>query len=93
VSRPPGDEVDPGASEQLRNGFDAEEKADALRERCERLNGRQDLDAMTRREVTYCFLRLGNLDNGAFERLGRYNARLWRQTAQTLFLLQSTRRR
>jgi hypothetical protein len=45
------------------------------------------------RELTYCFLRLGNLDNGAFERLGRYNAALWKQTAQTFFLLQSVRHR
>jgi hypothetical protein len=45
------------------------------------------------REVTYCFLRLGNLDNGAFDRLARYNAALWKQTAQTLFLLQSIRHR
>jgi hypothetical protein len=44
------------------------------------------------RELTYSFLRLGNLDNGAFERLGRYHAGLWRQTAQTLFLLQTIRR-
>jgi hypothetical protein len=45
------------------------------------------------RELTHCFLRLGNLDDGAFERLGRYNAALWKQTAQTLLLLGSTRRR
>ena len=45
------------------------------------------------RELTYCFLRLGNLDSGAFERLGRYNAALWKQTAQTLFLLGPIRRR
>ena len=45
------------------------------------------------RDLTYCFLRLGNLDNGAFERLGRYNAALWKQTAQTLLLLGSIRRR
>jgi hypothetical protein len=45
------------------------------------------------RELTHCFLRLGNLDGGAFERLGRYNAALWKQTAQTLLLLGSTRRR
>jgi hypothetical protein len=45
------------------------------------------------REPTHCFLRLGNLDSGAFERLGRYNAALWKQTAQTLLLLGSTRRR
>src|SRR5262249_9462702 len=44
-------------------------------------------------ELTHCFLRLVNLDGGAFERLGRYNAALWKQTAQTLLLLGSTRRR
>ena len=49
--------------------------------------------ALSLRELTYCFLRLGNLDGGAFERLGRYNAALWKQTAQTLLLLGSTRRR
>jgi len=48
---------------------------------------------MSARELTYCFLRLGNLDNSAFERLGRYNAALWKQTAQTLFLLRSIGRR
>jgi hypothetical protein len=49
--------------------------------------------ALSPRELTYCFLRLGNLDGGAFERLSRYNAALWKQTAQTLLLLGSTRRR
>ena len=49
--------------------------------------------ALSPRELTYCFLRLGNLDGGAFERLGRYNAALWKQTAQTLFLLGPVRRR
>jgi hypothetical protein len=34
------------------------------------------------RELTHCFLRLGNLDGGAFERLGRYNAALWKQPAR-----------
>jgi hypothetical protein len=48
---------------------------------------------MSARDLTYCFLRLGNLDGGAFERLGRYNAALWKQTAQTLLLLGATRRR
>jgi hypothetical protein len=59
-------------------GFDGSEDADA-----------GDVRSLPR-ALTYCFLRLGNLDNGAFERLGRYHAALWRQTAQTLFLLQST---
>jgi hypothetical protein len=49
--------------------------------------------ASSPRELTYCFMRLGNLDSGAFERLGRYNAALWKQTAQTLLLLGSIRRR
>ena len=49
--------------------------------------------SLSARELTYCFLRLGNLDSGAFERLGRYNAALWKQTAQTLFLLGPIRRR
>ena len=48
--------------------------------------------SLSARELTYCFLRLGNLDSGAFERLGRYNAALWKQTAQTLFLLGPIRR-
>jgi hypothetical protein len=49
--------------------------------------------ALSPRELTHCFLRLGNLDSGAFDRLGRYNAALWKQTAQTLLLLGSIRRR
>jgi hypothetical protein len=49
--------------------------------------------SLSARELTCCFLRLGNLDSGAFERLGRYNAALWKQTAQTLFLLGPIRRR
>ena len=49
--------------------------------------------ALSPRELTHCFLRLGNLDGGAFERLGRYNAALWKQTAQTLLLLGPIRRR
>jgi hypothetical protein len=49
--------------------------------------------ALSPRELTYCFLRLGNLDTGAFERLGRYNGALWKQTVQTLLLLGSIRRR
>jgi hypothetical protein len=44
------------------------------------------------RDLTCRFLRLSKVDNGAFERLGRYNSALWKQTAQTLFLLQTIRR-
>jgi hypothetical protein len=49
--------------------------------------------SLSTRELTDSFLRLGNLDNGAFDRLGRYNAALWKQTLQTLLLLQSIQHR
>jgi hypothetical protein len=35
-------------------------------------------------DVARRFLRLADLDNGVFERLGRYEATLWRQVRQTL---------
>jgi hypothetical protein len=49
-----------------------------------------DYDAATR-TLTYCFLRLANLDSAVFDRLGRYEAVLWRQTVQTLLALGSAR--
>ena len=42
-------------------------------------------------DVARRFLRLADLDNGGFERLGRYEAALWRQTRQTLFTLEALR--
>jgi hypothetical protein len=45
------------------------------------------------RQLSYCFLRLANLDSGVFERLNRYEAALWRQTVQTLFALNPLRQR
>jgi hypothetical protein len=93
MSGPRRDELDRVTSRQLRNTFDEEGQEYAKQDRCERLDDRQEIAALTSRTLTYCFLRLGNLDSGAFERLGRYNAALWRQTVQTLFLLQSTQRR
>jgi hypothetical protein len=45
------------------------------------------------RRLTQSFLRLANLDQGAFERLGRYEATLWRQIVQTVFVLRPRRRR
>jgi hypothetical protein len=43
------------------------------------------------RTLTYCFLRVTNLDNGAFKRLNRYEAALWRQTLQILVALRAIR--
>jgi hypothetical protein len=42
-------------------------------------------------DVAQHFLRLANLDNGVFERLGRYEMALWRQVRQTLFTLEAIR--
>jgi hypothetical protein len=38
-------------------------------------------------EMAQSFLRLANLNNSAFERIGRYEAALWKQAAQILLLL------
>jgi hypothetical protein len=45
------------------------------------------------RQLTLCFQRLANLDNGVFERLGRYESAIARQVLRTLYLLQSVRTR
>ncbi|MBR1257758.1 hypothetical protein JQ634_29235 [Bradyrhizobium sp. AUGA SZCCT0240] len=43
------------------------------------------------RQLTLCFQRLGNLDHGVFERLGRYESAIGRQVLKTLYLLRSVR--
>ncbi len=43
------------------------------------------------RDLAHCFLRLANLDDGVFERLGRCELALSRQVTRTLFLLKSAR--
>jgi hypothetical protein len=44
-------------------------------------------------ELARCFLRLANLPNFVFDRLGRYETAIWRQVAQVLFALDSLDRR
>jgi hypothetical protein len=44
-------------------------------------------------ELTQCYLRLANLPNFALDRLSRYEATLWRQAGQTLFILDTLDRR
>src|SRR5215831_7215767 len=44
------------------------------------------------RVVAQRFLRLSNLDPSLFDRVGRYEARLWRQAAQTIWTLDALRR-
>jgi hypothetical protein len=45
------------------------------------------------REITHAFQRQNNFDNGAFDRLGRYEAALWRQMIKTLMILRHRVRR
>lgn len=47
---------------------------------------------IVRSNIARSFLQLTNLDSGAFERLGRYEMSLWRQTVQIVLLLNSINR-
>jgi hypothetical protein len=44
-------------------------------------------------ELARCFLRLAHLPSGALDRLSRYEATLWRQVGQILFMLDALDRR
>ena len=59
-------------------------------EKCARLSKYSSPGAtsLSGSELARCFLRLADLDNGIFERLGRYEPALWRQVRQTIFTLQ-----
>jgi len=46
----------------------------------------------SRDAIAQAFLRLGRTDNRVFERLGRYEMNMWRQTLQTILLLNSITR-
>jgi hypothetical protein len=41
--------------------------------------------------LAQCFLRLSNLDPTLLDRVGSYEARLWRQAAQTIWTLDAMR--
>ena len=43
------------------------------------------------RAIAQCFLRLSNLDPTLLDRVGSYEARLWRQAAQTIWALEAMR--
>jgi len=44
------------------------------------------------RTIAQCFLRLSNVDPALLDRVGSYEARLWRQAAQTMWILDAIRR-
>jgi hypothetical protein len=59
-------------------------------------NGRDDLPASEQpwsksRTIAQCFLRLSHLDPTLLDRVGSYEARLWRQIAQPIWTLEAMR--
>ena len=75
------------------NGSSHADQSAYIDDQCDPRAAPRDDPGGRSRNLTYCFLRLVNLDNGVFERLGRYEAALWRQIVQTLFALQTVRHR
>jgi hypothetical protein len=53
--------------------------------------GKQDSTRADLYEFAVCFLRLEKFNNGMLDLIGRYETRLWRQVAQTMLILESTR--
>jgi len=51
------------------------------------------LTADPSRDIAISFLRLANLDSEIVDRLSRYESGLWRQLVQTIFALQTLKRR
>jgi hypothetical protein len=49
--------------------------------------------AIPSRDIALSYLRLANLDHELIDKLSRYEAGLWRQAVQTLFALQTLKRR
>jgi hypothetical protein len=73
------------------NGPCDDYRRNAVDHQCETLTVSPESAVSAWRELTYCFLRLANLDNSAFDRIGRYEGHLWRQISHTLFALQAVR--
>ena len=83
----------PQPARHSRNGLSHVDQSGSIDHQCDPREASRDDPGGISRNLTYCFLRLANLDNGVFERLGRYEAALWRQIVQTLFALQTVRHR
>jgi hypothetical protein len=56
-------------------------------------NGNPEAAEPVQSDLVRAFMRLVKIDNDVFERLGRYEMSLWRQTAQTIVLLSSLKQR
>jgi hypothetical protein len=69
------------------------EPSHAEPDQCNQLSGSGRFVVNSSRDLALCFQRLTNFDNGAFERLGRYESALMRQMMKTVLLLHLARRR
>jgi hypothetical protein len=92
VCRPSQRTVLPKVQRYSGNGSRPDDQSHSVNNQSDHAKGLRDLPGAGR-TLTYCFLRLANLDNGVFERLGRYETALWRQIMQTLFVLQTIKHR
>jgi hypothetical protein len=73
--------LEPRISTDFELGFDLERTMEFTQ------SGQRARSDVAHLNIARSFLRLANLDNGAFDRLGRYETRLWRQLAHTLLLI------
>jgi hypothetical protein len=59
---------------------------------CNHLSEPRRSTSFRSRDLAQCFLRLANLDERMLDRIGYYELRLWRQAAQTIFMLETLKR-
>ena len=82
---------------RIRSQTDAADYRDDAEDRWWTCGERECLDSSSfrasMRDLAHCLKALADDDHRAFERLGRYEAALCRQVVQTLFALQSAKRR
>ena len=92
------DEADQSASNEALSWSNRADRNENLNRLALRYFGRSNPDGADERsnapnsEIARCFLRLANLDNGAFDRANRYETALWRQVGQVLLTLDFLRR-
>jgi len=83
-----------GATDSSRgNGSDdlAHTAAEEHRRDCPHILSEKPIDCAPL--LTHTFLRVANLESGAFGLLNRYEVALWRQTVLTIIALRAVRRR
>jgi hypothetical protein len=78
---------------QIEDNEDRHDNDESLRQQASaprnQTSGSAGYNVSSSRDLALCFQRLANLDNGAFERLGRYESALMRQIVKTVFLLRT----